>query len=408
MKIIHTSDCHLGKRLENYSRIDEQIEVMQEICDIADNEQANAIIISGDLFDSYNPPTEAVDLFYKTLKKLSKNGDRAVIAIAGNHDSPDRIEAPDPLARECGIIFIGYPNSIVPTFELETGLKIINSEEGFIEIKIPDCDKNLRLLTTPYANEHRLKTFLGNEDSEAELRSVLEKHWNETANKYCDSNGINILASHLFVIKKGEIPPEEPEDEKPILHVGGAQAIYTENFPENIQYVALGHLHRKQTVDTKPCPVIYSGSPISYSFGEANQDKYLLVLEGDNGKELSIKDVELTKGKRLLRKKSENIDDAIEWLLENHNALVEITIVTDTFLTADERKRLNKAHSGIITIIPEVRNKDILLSGKKSNIDLGKDISDLFVDYFTHSKGQEPNEDILDLFKEVLAEEGDE
>ena len=98
MIILHTSDWHLGKRLDEFSRIEEQNEVLQEICDIADNENANVIIIAGDLFDTFNPPTEAVELFYKTLKKLSKNGNRAVIALAGNHDSPERIEAPDPLA----------------------------------------------------------------------------------------------------------------------------------------------------------------------------------------------------------------------------------------------------------------------------------------------------------------------
>ncbi len=66
-------------------------------------------MVSGDLFDTFNPSTEAIELFYKTLKRLTAGGHRPVIAIAGNHDSPDRIEAPDPLARECGIIFAGYP-----------------------------------------------------------------------------------------------------------------------------------------------------------------------------------------------------------------------------------------------------------------------------------------------------------
>ena len=100
MKILHTSDWHLGKRLEEFSRLEEQKAVMQEICEIAEREQADAVIVAGDLFDTFNPPTEAIDLLYKTLKRLTANGRRPVIAIAGNHDSPDRIEAPDPLARD--------------------------------------------------------------------------------------------------------------------------------------------------------------------------------------------------------------------------------------------------------------------------------------------------------------------
>ncbi len=124
MKLLHTSDWHLGKYLNNFSRHAEQQEVLEEICEIAEREKVNAILIAGDLFDTYNPPTESVELFYRILKRLSANGTRAVIAIAGNHDSPERIEAPDPLARECGIIFAGYPNSLVSTFTLESGLSI--------------------------------------------------------------------------------------------------------------------------------------------------------------------------------------------------------------------------------------------------------------------------------------------
>ena len=77
---------------------------------LAEEHNVDAVLIAGDLFDTFNPSTEATELFYRTVHRLSKNGSRAVVAIAGNHDSPDRIEAPDPLARECGIIFIRKSN----------------------------------------------------------------------------------------------------------------------------------------------------------------------------------------------------------------------------------------------------------------------------------------------------------
>ena len=270
MKILHTSDWHLGKRLDDFSRMEEQQAVLSEICEIAEFEQVDAVLVAGDLFDTFNPPTEAVDLFYKTLKRLSNNGQRPVIAIAGNHDSPDRIESPDPLARECGIIFSGYPNSHVAPFELESGLTVLQSTEGFVELKVPGNNVPLRILQTPYANEFRLKTCLGQENSEEELRKVLEQKWKELAEKYCDTKGVNILLTHLFMVKKGDELPDEPADEKPILHVGGAQAVYTENIPGQIQYTALGHLHRMHRIDSN-LQGYYSGSPLSYSFGEANQ-----------------------------------------------------------------------------------------------------------------------------------------
>ncbi len=405
MKLLHTSDWHLGKRLEDFSRIEEQQAVLQEICEIADREQVHAVIVAGDLFDTFNPPTEAVDLFYRTLKYLTNNGKRPVIAIAGNHDSPDRIEAPDPLARECGIIFTGYPNSVVPQFELESGLRVLQSEEGFLELKIPDFDTPLRLLLTPYANEFRLKTYLGHENSEEELRTVLQEKWQELAAKHCDENGINVLVTHLFVMKKGGMMPEEPADEKPILHVGGAQVIYSSNIPDQIQYTALGHLHRMSRVDSVPCPVYYGGSPLSYSFAEANQKKYVLVIDAEPGKEVHVQEVELTKGKKLLRKRAEGMEDALLWLTENQDCLAELTMVTDTFLTALERKQLSSAHNSIVTIIPEVKNSSGFTSGNKKNIDLTNTMEELFINYFRHKKGQEPNDELMALFAELLAEE---
>jgi len=407
MKILHTSDWHLGKRLEGFSRLEEQKVVLKEICDIADSENVDAIVVAGDLFDTFNPPSEAVDLLYKSLKRLTNNGRRPVIAIAGNHDSPDRIEAPDPLARECGIIFAGYPNSIVPPFELETGLKVLNSCEGFIELKLPDNNVPLRILLTPYANEFRLKTFLGEEDSEAELRSVLRQNWQKTADKYCDDNGVNILLSHLFIIKKGAEAPEEPEDEKPILHVGGVQTVYTDNIPGQIQYAALGHLHRYINTGSDTCPVIYCGSPLAYSFAEADQKKYVIIVEAAAGEPVKIEKRELFMGKKLVRHRAEGVEAALEWLNENQDCLVELTLVTDTFLTAADRKRLSAAHDGIITVIPEVQNPDLLKTSDKKSVDPTRDMDDLFRDYFRYVKGQEPNEDIMKLFAEIQSVEDD-
>lgn len=405
MKILHTSDWHLGKRLENFSRMEEQQAVLQEICVIADTENVDAVLIAGDLFDTFNPPTEAVDLFYKSLKRLTRNGKRPVIAIAGNHDSPDRIEAPDPLARECGIIFAGFPNSVVPRFELETGLKILDSREGFFELQLPVNKIPLRILSTPYANEFRLKTLLGHENSEEELRMVLQRNWQDLASKYCDNQGVNLLITHLFMVKKGDEIPEEPADEKPILHVGGVQAVYTENVPKQIQYTALGHLHRMHPVESEPCAAFYSGSPLSYSFAEANQNKYVLIVDLQPGKKAMIYKKELVSGKKLLRHRAEGMEDALVWLTSNPGFLVELTLVTDTYLTARERKQLNAAHSGIVTIIPEVTNPGEQKPSNKTNIDLSRNMEELFKDYFKYAKGQEPNNEIMGLFTEILAEE---
>ena len=405
MRLLHTADWHLGKHLDKFSRIEEQRAVLNEICEIADHEHVDALIISGDLFDTYNPPTDAVDLFYQTLKKLSNQGKRAVIAIAGNHDSPDRIEAPDPLARECGIIFSGYPNTMVPRFALETGLAVTRSAEGFIELNLPQADEPLRIIITPYANEYRLRTYLGHDNADEELRNLLSGKWAELSEKHCNDKGVNILTAHLFMMQEGGERPEEPEDEKPILHVGGAQEIYSKNIPQQIQYVALGHLHRKQSVDENTCPVVYSGSPLAFSFSEANQDKYVILIEAESGKTATYRTIKLGKGRKLLRKRFDAVAEAVEWLREHPDTFVELTMVTETYLTSQERKQLYDTHDGIAAIIPEIKNMNLLEDNNSKQIDLKKKIEDLFTDYFEHKHGQKPNQRLLNLFKEVLSEE---
>jgi exonuclease SbcD len=405
MKILHTSDWHLGKRLEGFSRLEEQEAVLKEICEIAEKEQVNAVIVAGDLFDTFNPPTEAVELFYKYLKKLADKGNRAVIAIAGNHDSPERIEAPDPLARECGIIFAGYPNTVISPFKLESGLEVTKSDAGFIEIRLPGIAFPLRIILAPYANELRLKTYLGIEETDVELRKLLEKRWVELSEKYCDKQGVNVLAAHLLFARNAESLPEEPEEERRINYIGGAPAIYSESVPGEIQYAALGHLHRRQVVDTKPCHTGYTGGPIAYSFSEANQDKFVVIVDAKPGKMVSIKEIMLNSGKRLLRKRFEDIDEAVEWLISNPDVFVELTIVSDQYLAAIDRKRLLEAHSGLVNIIPESRSLNKEDDKGTAEIDLTQGMEELFIDFFKHRKGQVPGERIINLFREIISEE---
>ena len=404
MKILHTADWHLGKRLEGIARLEEQKQVLEEICEVADREAVDVVLVAGDLFDTFNPSSEAEELLYKTLKRLAKNGERAVIAIAGNHDSPERIEAPDPLARECGIIFTGFPNSVVSPFAIDGGLEVLKSAPGFIELKLPNSPFPLRLLLTPYANEYRLKKFLGFQDNEAALRQHLEQHWTQLAEQYCDAKGINILMAHLFFAKENQALPPEPEEEKPILHVGGAQAIFSVNVPKGLDYVALGHLHRCQTVDENPCPIMYSGSPLSYSFAEANQKKVVLILEAEPGCELVVDKVTLSKGKALLKQRFEDIDEAAKWLSEHPDAIVELRLVMEKYLSIKEKKRLLDINPNIF-LIPELKGDLADNQDKGKQIDLGQSTEELFKQYFEYRHQLPPDEDLLDLFKEVLAEE---
>ncbi|WP_346984123.1 exonuclease subunit SbcD [Chryseobacterium sp. POE27] len=399
MKILHTADWHLGKRLDRFSRLEEQVLVMDELVQIADEENVDLVLIAGDLFDTFNPGVEAVQLFYKTLKRLSLNGKRPVIAISGNHDSPSLIDAPDPLARECGIILIGHPKAIINPFELEH-FKILKSTEGFIELTLKNYDFPVRILHTPYANEIRLKQYFG-EQKEAELNQVLAEHWQKNADEFCDENGVNLLMTHLYMNKKGVPLLDEPEGEKP-LKIGNADLIFSDSIPPQIQYTALGHLHRFQNIGTDEKPVVYSSSPLCYSFSESGQTKYISIIEAEPNQPVQFTKIPIKNGKCLERKSFDCFEKTIEWLTENQNAFVELTLESRTFLKADERKLLYQTHSGIVHLIPKVKNQE-LNENQLRDINLSQDIQSLFKDYFkSKNGGQEANKELIDLFNEIL------
>ncbi|MFW2134680.1 metallophosphoesterase family protein [Chryseobacterium sp. TY4] len=401
MKILHTADWHLGKRLDRFSRLEEQVSVMNKIVEIADEQKVDIVIVAGDLFDNFNPSVDAVELFYKTLKRLSNNGKRPIIAIAGNHDSPNLIDAPDPLARECGIILIGHPQAKVQEFELEN-FKVLNSQEGFLELKLNQFEYPIRVIHTAYANEVRLKQYFG-EEKEKALNDTLAAHWKSIADEFCDGNGVNILTTHLYMNKRGALLLEEPEGEKPIK-IGNADMVYSDAIPNQIQYTALGHLHGFRNIGTEEKPVVYSSSPLCYSFSEAGQTKYVSVIDAKPKDKVSFEKIELKAGRQLVRKSFDNVDETVAWLTHNPNTLVELSIESDSYLKAGDRKRIFQSHDGIIYLIPKVKN----FENQKTDIveiDITKDLEPLFVDYFkSKNANQEPNEDLVDLFKEIQKE----
>jgi exonuclease SbcD len=403
MKILHTADWHLGKRLQEFSRLEEQKLVLDEICQIADQQDIDLVLLAGDIFDTFNPTHEAVELLYKTLRRLSKNGTRPIIAISGNHDSTQFVEAPDPLARELGILFYSRYDTIIPTGKLDSGVEITRSESGFVELKLPQLDFPVRLILAPYANEVSLRTHLGEEDREAEFRNLLTRNWQDIADRYCDTAGVNLFVGHFFFMKEGEKPDAEPESERPILHVGGTQALFTDHLPTQIQYAALGHLHRYHAVSHPSIPVVYASSPLAYSFSEADQEKKVVIIEAKPAKPLSYHPIGLSQGRPLYRVKFDELAKVLQWLEENPYCFVELTYETEHSIDAPTRKAILKAHNGIVNLIPQIKNTLGQANYSLQVEDLGKDMATLFTLFYQSEKGQEPNVELLDLFKEVIS-----
>lgn len=134
MRIIHTADWHLGKNIEGHSRMDEQACFLADFVKIVDEQNIDLIIIAGDVYDSYNPPARAEELFYETLKQLSDGGKRLILVIAGNHDNPQRLEAPGPLARDHGILMAGIPKTVIQTGDYGNH-RVVKSGKAMLNLK---------------------------------------------------------------------------------------------------------------------------------------------------------------------------------------------------------------------------------------------------------------------------------
>jgi exonuclease SbcD len=405
LKILHTADWHLGKRLQEYSRIAEQKLVLEEICQIADQEEVDLVLLAGDIFDTFNPSHEAVELLYKTLRRLSKNGTRPVVAISGNHDSSQFVEAPDPLARELGILFYSRYDSIISCGTLDGGMEISQSDSGFVELRLPKFDFPIRILLAPYANEVSLRTYLGEENREEAFRELLGQNWQQLADRYCDENGVNLFMGHFFFVEEGSTttPDAEPESERPILHVGGTQSLFTQQLPSQIQYAALGHLHRYQTVSKSPRPVVYSSSPLAYSFSEADQEKNVVLIQAKPNEPVQYRPIPLKQGRPLYKVSFDNLPDTLAWLETHPSCFVEITFLTDESIDASTRKAILKAHDGIVNLIPQLRHTPGQAQDELRAEDLSRDMESLFRLFYTSEKGQEPNAQLMELFKEVLS-----
>jgi DNA repair protein SbcD/Mre11 len=402
LRILHTADWHLGKTLENISRIDEQKEFIDSLFTLCQKEEVDLVIIAGDIFDTYNPSAKAEELFYSGLDRLNNNGKRPIVVIAGNHDNPDRLSAAAPIAFRNGIYIGGYPGgneniSVNETFP--------NIGEGYVEVSVSGCAHHAMVVTLPYPSEARLKEVLSESGHEDVLQKAYSQKVGEILAKYCKNfreDTVNIVTSHLFIL--GGV---ESESER-TLQVGGAFTVRGEHLPRNAHYIALGHLHRPQQVKNSPSPTYYSGSPIAYSFSESDYSKALYIIDVEPQGKALVTQKTLDCGKPLQRWRANSIEEALEWARDGRdkNAWIDLEVITDRVLKEEEQRNLRKYNSGILNIRPILRetdedfNPNLLREGRK--------VEDLFLDFYKSKTGMDAKPELIETLIELLTEKIEE
>ncbi|KPU27899.1 exonuclease [Caloranaerobacter sp. TR13] len=402
MRILHTSDWHLGKYLENYSRLDEQEKFIDDLVGIVNEKEVDLIIIAGDIYDNSNPPARAEKLFYDALKRLSRGGERIVLVIAGNHDSPERLIAANSLATEQGIILLGKPNSTV-----ETGIvgkhKVVNSCEGCLELEIKG--EKIVIITLPYPSEQRLNEVLGDMLDENEIQKSYSNKVGEifeNLSKYFRDDTINIAASHIFVAGGDTSDSERP------IQLGGGLTVDIDKLPFKAQYIALGHLHKPQKVKSKKIKAYYSGSPIQYSRSEIGYSKCVYIIDVKPKQKPNIEEVYLKNYKPIEVWKVNGIEEAIKKCEENKDREVwaYLEIVTDKVISKTEIREIKKIKPDILSIIPIIKDKVEVIEEFEDYSE--RNIVELFTEFYIREKDVEPSEDLIKLFTKIIYEEGDD
>ena len=383
MRILHTSDWHIGKRLSDRERLDEQAEALDEIARICDEENVELVLVAGDVFDTFTPPAEAEELFYAKIKKIAKN-DRAVVIVSGNHDDGVRLSASAPFAVDSGVYLFGNRPKHIP---LSSARKLRAVEAGdFYIIFGNERGEQVYINALPYPNEASLKEERTEESySERIVRRIARGQEGYKAELPC------IILTHLFAMG-GKVSESERD-----IDLGGVRAVPPSLFPKDA-YVAMGHLHRPQKIAEN---VYYSGSLLQYSFDEANTEKSVRLLETQGDKVNTVKVIPLQSGRRLVRPECNGVQEALKLLSSYPNHFVELTLNLNAPLTSQETETLKEACEGLVFINPRVK------TGEVTPVIMRSSLSDkeLFQEYYRSKFGDEPKSELTEKFLSLLQEE---
>jgi exonuclease SbcD len=288
VKILHTSDWHVGKRIGRYDRSDEYRAVIAEVAAIAAAEDVDLVVHSGDLFDRPMPPIEALNIGLAGLVALSDHGRRPVVVIAGNHDSPGFFEALAPFVREQNIHLVGTIKR--PD---QGGVLDLTTPAGRAVISCFPFLREGRAFHVWEPTEEHYKKYADR------LRAISEAY-SRYADEVAGTDAVTLLVAHFFVGGAKVHGHGAPRGERE-LHMGEAYTATPEAIPPGPQYVALGHIHAPQAVPGAKVPAEYAGSLLELDFGEAGEQKRVVVVHAEPRLPANLRSIPLTAGRRLVR-----------------------------------------------------------------------------------------------------------
>ena len=383
MRILHTSDWHVGKTLYRKRRTEEEREVLAEIVSIAEREAVDTVLVCGDIFDRVAPTAESETVVFDALLALEKRK-IPVLLLPGNHDHPRRWGALEPLLRRFAV-------RVVPEIRRpEAG--------GIVSLPARDNSAELQIAALPWVFESRL--FGAREVMGLPGQTAIQSYADEMARvievlcEPLDPSACTVFAGHLFV--SGSRPGEAQR----VLTMGQVYAVEPQALPE-VQYAALGHVHRPQRVQGAVRPAYYSGSPLQLNFGEVDQKKSVNIVDLQPGIPAEVRTVALMGGRRL-----RDVSGTLEELEAMRDAL------GDDYLKVTLRCGGWSPGLGdqVRELLPNALEVEVMRLGSSSEQTQrearirGLTAREQYAHYLRAREGAEPAEDELNLFESLLAE----
>lgn len=373
MKFIHLSDLHIGKRVNEYSMLEDQEYILNQIIAIIDEQKPDGVIIAGDVYDKSVPSAEAVALFDDFLFELSKRN-LYVFVISGNHDSPERIAFGGRL-MEASRIYMSpvYDGAVSP----------VTLEDEYGEI-------NVWML--PFVKPVHIRKF--NED--AQISTYTDAMRVAINNMNVDANERNIMITHQFVTGAERTESEE-------ISVGGTDNVDISVF-ENFDYTALGHIHRPQNCKSEK--VRYSGTPLKYSFSESKDNKSVTIVELKEKGNLSVDTIPLKPLRDMIEIKGKYNEIMLRDFYKNtsyHEDYVHITL-TDEDDIPDAIGKLRTVYRNLMKLdYDNLRTRNMNSVAGAANVEK-KSPYEHFSEFYEKQNNQPMNDNQSDFMKKLIEE----
>lgn len=373
MKIIHLADLHIGKRVNEFSMIDDQKYILNQILEIIDKEKPDAVIIAGDVYDKQVPSIEAVELLDSFISDISKRKTTTFI-ISGNHDSAERLAFGSSLMA-MGKIYIS------PVYNGKISKYTLKNDFG---------SANFYLL--PFVKPSHVKRFFPDKKIESytdAIKVVVD-------NLKLDTSEINILIAHQFVTGASRTESEE-------ISVGGLDNVDASVF-EDFDYVALGHIHRPQKISTKR--IRYCGTPLKYSFSEVNDTKSVSIIEINSKEDFNLRMIPLIpkRDMRKIRGTYEELTTKTSYENTNTDDYIHVTL-TDEFNVADAIQKLRVIYKNIMKLeYDNIRTRE----SRKINLDdmviENKNPLEIFSEFYKLQNNKEMDDEQKKIIKKIMEE----